>query len=77
MPLYTEEDVTNALKALVNGEYRSICRAALERYIIDVENQNQEKKVTLVNKYQVLSRNQHLRTESIAPLSWESQSLFS
>jgi hypothetical protein len=51
MPLYTEEDVTNALKALVNGEYRSIRRAALERYIIDVENQNQEKNVTLVNKY--------------------------
>ena len=29
MPLYTEEDVTNALNALVNGEYKSIRRAAL------------------------------------------------
>ena len=29
MPSYTEEDVTNALNALVNGEYRSIRRAAL------------------------------------------------
>jgi hypothetical protein len=29
MPLYTEEDVTNALNALVNSEYRSICQAAL------------------------------------------------
>jgi hypothetical protein len=29
MPSYTEEDVTNALNALVNGEYRSIHRAAL------------------------------------------------
>jgi hypothetical protein len=29
MPLYTEEDVTNALNALVNGEHKSIHRAAL------------------------------------------------
>jgi hypothetical protein len=29
MPLYTEEDVTNALNALVSGEYKSIRRAAL------------------------------------------------
>ena len=29
MPSYTEEDVTNALNALVNGEYNSIRRAAL------------------------------------------------
>jgi hypothetical protein len=29
MPLYTEEGVTNALNALVNGEYKSIRRAAL------------------------------------------------
>jgi hypothetical protein len=29
MPLYTEEDITNALNALVNGEYKSIRRAAL------------------------------------------------
>ena len=29
MPSYTEEDVTNALNALVNGEYKSIRRAAL------------------------------------------------
>jgi hypothetical protein len=29
MPSYTEEDVTNALNALVNGEYKSIHRAAL------------------------------------------------
>jgi hypothetical protein len=29
MPSYTEEDVTNALNALVNGEYRSTRRAAL------------------------------------------------
>jgi hypothetical protein len=28
MPSYTEEDVTNALNALVNGEYKSIHRAA-------------------------------------------------
>jgi phage portal protein BeeE len=28
MPLYTEEDVTNALNALVNGEIKSIRRAA-------------------------------------------------
>ena len=29
MPLYTEEDVTNALSALVNGEYQSIRKAAI------------------------------------------------
>ena len=29
MPSYTEEDVTNALNALVNGEYKSIRWAAL------------------------------------------------
>jgi hypothetical protein len=29
MPLYTEEDITNALNALVNGEHKSIRRAAL------------------------------------------------
>ena len=29
MPSYTEEDVTNALSALVNGEIKSLRRAAL------------------------------------------------
>jgi hypothetical protein len=29
MPSYTEEDVTNALNALVNSEYHSVRRAAL------------------------------------------------
>jgi hypothetical protein len=29
MPSYTEKDVTNALHALVDGEYKSIRRAAL------------------------------------------------
>lgn len=29
MPSYTEEDVTNALNALVNGEYKSLRQAAL------------------------------------------------
>jgi hypothetical protein len=29
MPSYTEEDVANALNALVNGEYHSVRRAAL------------------------------------------------
>jgi hypothetical protein len=29
MPSYTEEDVTNVLNALVNGEYKSIRQAAL------------------------------------------------
>ena len=29
MPSYTEEDVTNALNALANGEYKSVRRAAL------------------------------------------------
>jgi hypothetical protein len=29
MPSYTEEDVTNALNALVNSEYMSIRKAAI------------------------------------------------
>jgi len=29
MPLYTEEDMTNALNALVNSEYQSIRKAAI------------------------------------------------
>jgi hypothetical protein len=29
MSSYTEEDVTNALNALVNGEYKSIRKAAI------------------------------------------------
>ena len=29
MPSYTEEDVTNALNALANGEYKSLRQAAL------------------------------------------------
>jgi hypothetical protein len=29
MPLYTEEDITNALNALVNGEYKSVRKAAI------------------------------------------------
>ena len=29
MPSYTEEDVTNALNALVNGKYKSIRKAAI------------------------------------------------
>ena len=29
MPSYTEEDITNALNALVNSEFKSLRRAAL------------------------------------------------
>jgi hypothetical protein len=29
MPLYTKEDVTNTLNALVNGEYKSIRKVAI------------------------------------------------
>ena len=29
MPSYTEEDVTNALNALVNGEYKSIRKVVI------------------------------------------------
>ena len=57
MPSYTEEDVANASSALVNGEYKSIRRAALVFCIPYTtlqnrfQNENQEKKVMLVNKY--------------------------
>jgi hypothetical protein len=51
MPLYTEEHVTNALNALVNGEYKSIRRAALVFQI---------PYTTLQNRF----RNRKLRKES-------------
>jgi len=57
MPSYTEEDVTNALNALVNDEYKSLRRAALVFQIPEstlrkrARKQKQELKVTLVNNY--------------------------
>jgi hypothetical protein len=44
MPLYTEEDVTNALNALVNGEYKSIRKAAIAFQIPFTTLQNRQKK---------------------------------
>jgi hypothetical protein len=44
MPLYTEEDVTNALNALVNGEYKSIRKAAIVFQILFTTLQNRQKK---------------------------------
>jgi hypothetical protein len=52
MPSYTEEDVTNALNALVNGEYESFRRAASVFHIpystlsynIDLKKEKKEKK---------------------------------
>jgi hypothetical protein len=29
MPLYTEEDITDTLNALVNSEYQSLCQTVL------------------------------------------------
>lgn len=57
MPSYTEEDVSNALNALVNGEYKLIRKAAIAFQIPSStlydrrKNQNQEQKITLVNNY--------------------------
>jgi hypothetical protein len=34
MPSYTKEDVTNALNTLVNGEYKSIRKAAIAFQIL-------------------------------------------
>jgi hypothetical protein len=46
MPSYTEEDMTNALNALVNGEYKSIRWAALVFQIpyLTLQNQFQKRK---------------------------------
>jgi hypothetical protein len=47
MPSYTEEDITNALNALVNGEYKSIRKAAIAFQIPFTTLQNQQKKSKL------------------------------
>jgi hypothetical protein len=44
MSLYTEEDVANALNALVNGEYKSIRKAAIAFQIPFTTLQNRQKK---------------------------------
>ena len=44
MPSYTEEDVTNALNALVNGEYKSIRKAAIAFQIPSSTLRNRRKK---------------------------------
>jgi hypothetical protein len=44
MPSYTEEDVTNALKALVNSEYKSIYKAAIAFQIPSSTLRDQQKK---------------------------------
>jgi hypothetical protein len=57
MPSYTEEDVTSALDVLVNGEYKSVRKAAIAFQIPPStlhdrqKKSNQEQKVTLVNNY--------------------------
>jgi hypothetical protein len=44
MPSYTEEDVTNALNASVNGEYKSIRKAAIAFQIPSSTLHNRRKK---------------------------------
>jgi hypothetical protein len=44
MSLYTEEDVTNVLNTLVNGEYKSICKTAIVFQIPSSTLQDQRKK---------------------------------
>jgi hypothetical protein len=44
MPSYTEEDVTNALNVLVNGEYKSIYKAVIAFQIPSSTLQDQRKK---------------------------------
>jgi hypothetical protein len=57
MPSYTEEDVTSALDVLVNGEYKSVRKAAIAFQIPPStlhdrqKKSNQEQKVMLVNNY--------------------------
>jgi len=61
MPSYTEEDVTNALNGLVNGEYKSIRRAALVFQILAS---------TLRDRlYKRISRNEsHVSQQILAPI---------
>jgi hypothetical protein len=57
MPLYTEEDITNAVNALVNGKYKSVRKAAIAFQTSSStsrdrqKNRVQEQEVTLVNNY--------------------------
>ena len=44
MPSYTEEDITNALNALVNGEFKSLRRAALVFQIPEITLQKRAQK---------------------------------
>ena len=44
MSLYTKEDVTNALNALVNSKYKSICKVVITFQIPSLTLQNQRKK---------------------------------
>jgi CMP-N-acetylneuraminic acid synthetase len=71
MPLYTEEDITNALNALVNGKYKSVRKAAIAFQISSStsrdrqKNRVQEQEVTLVNNYKHRLKKIHLRSGSI------------
>jgi hypothetical protein len=44
MSSYTEEDITNAFNTLVNGEYKSICKAAIAFQIPSSTLHNRQKK---------------------------------
>jgi hypothetical protein len=69
MPLYTEEDVTNALNALVNGEYKSIRKAAIAFQIPFTTLQNRQK----ISKSRIESHvSQQLLTpiEEATPEKW-------
>jgi hypothetical protein len=61
MPLYTEEDVTNALDTLVNGEYKSIRKAAIAFQILFTTLQNRQKK----SKSRIES---HVSQQLLAPI---------
>ena len=50
VPLYTEEDVTIALNALVNGEYKSIRKAAISFQIPPSTLRDRQRKIIIKNR---------------------------
>ena len=50
MPLYTKEDITNALNTLVNSEYKLIHKAAITFQIPFTTLQNRQKKIEIKNR---------------------------
>jgi hypothetical protein len=65
MPLYTEEDVTNALYALVSGEYKLIRKAAIAFQIPSSTLRDRRKKSKSKSKSRTES---HVSQQLLSPI---------